>query len=378
MLTAFFGAIFNIIFEGMALLTHIGTLGFAIIVFTLVTRLLMTPLQIKQQRSTRMMSKLQPEMKAIQDKYVNRKDQQSQMQQSQEMQALYKKYNVNPFAGCLPLLIQLPLIYALYAVLRQPSKYITKLAELYSLIASTIEATVSDIGIKLTALIAEYPMSSTAQLELSKIDIPSTADYISNFTTQQWAALMEVAPELNGVLTQLLQQKSDYEYFLFNLVDAPSQLVSSGNYLAFIVPILAGASTFIFSKITMAQSRPTPSPDAQENPAESVAKTMNIMMPIMMGFFSYTVPSGLALYWIAGNLIMMGQQIWVGRLVAKEMTALDEQLERERAERTGPKKKRKKRPPQEGGATNSGQVSVNGSNGSGAEKVRKERKQPGK
>ncbi len=244
--------------------------------------------------------------------------------------------------------------------------------------------------------------SKKVYMEINKLENPTTADYISNFTTQQWAALMEVAPELTGVLSELLQQKSNYEYFLVNLVDAPSQLVASGNYLAFIVPILAGASTFIFSKITMAQSRPaTPTPAGQENPAESVAKTMNIMMPIMMGAFSYTVPSGLALYWIAGNLIMMGQQVLVGRVVSKEMAAFDEQLERERAEKAAPKKKRKKRPAEgaennpdannkNNSTNNSGANNKNNSannfgakaqpnkNNSQGDKPRKERKQPGK
>ena len=122
-----FGTILSFIFDGVMLLTPVAALGISIILFTLVTRILLTPLQLSSQRTSRGMSKIQPEMKKIQDKYKNKKDQQSQLAQSQEMQALYKKYKINPFAGCLPLLIQLPLIMALFNVLREPAKYITRL-----------------------------------------------------------------------------------------------------------------------------------------------------------------------------------------------------------------------------------------------------------
>ncbi|OOB77134.1 MAG: hypothetical protein BEN18_11385 [Epulopiscium sp. Nuni2H_MBin001] len=366
----FFGVIFNVIFNGVEILTPIGTLGFAIILFTLVSRLLMTPLQIKQQRTTRTMGKLQPELQKIQKKYAGKKDQASQLQQSQEMQALYKKYNINPLAGCLPLLIQLPLIYAVYAVLRQPSRHIEKLAELYAQIAIKIEAALSNSAQVINELLIEHPFSSTAQLEIDKLgDSVVLANQLANFTTKQWEYLLEKAPELNQILEVLMQQKIDYEYFFFNLVDSPSQLVSGGNYFALVVPILAGASTFIFSKLTMAQSAP-PASSNSENPAESMMKTMNIIMPIMMGSISYTVSTGLALYWIAGNLIMMGQQAWIAKVVKKQEAVIDEKLrlEREALAKTSKKKKKKKKPIDNKQADDNNKPV----------KERKERKQPDK
>ncbi|MEG0319317.1 MAG: YidC/Oxa1 family membrane protein insertase, partial [Niameybacter sp.] len=102
--------------------------------------------------------------------------------------------------------------------------------------------------------------------------------------------------------------------------------------------------TFIFSKITMAASQPQTN---DSNPANSMIKTMNIIMPIMMGVFSYQVANGLALYWICGNLIMMVQQIWVNKIVDKQQAVLEEQLRKDReAEmaKAGVKKKKKKRP----------------------------------
>ncbi|OON99106.1 MAG: hypothetical protein ATN35_02255 [Epulopiscium sp. Nele67-Bin004] len=370
MITNFFGSILNLIFEGVSLVTMVGTLGLAIIVFTIVTRLLLTPLQIKSQLTTKIMSKVQPEMQALQKKYEGKKDQQSQMQQSQEMQALYKKYNINPLAGCLPLLIQLPLIYSLYAVLRQPSNHIKMLAELYNDMAIKIESTITNSSAIIADIIAEIPMNSTAQLELNRVgDNVTLSNYLSNFTTAQWELLISKVPELETVLETLLLQKNGLEYFVFNLIDTPAELVASGNLLAFIVPVLAGASTFIFSKISMAQNQQPQMPEGQENPAENMFKVMNVMMPVMMGFISYTVATGLALYWIAGNLIMMVQQLWVSKLVSKRVAEVEAQLEKERAEAKAnkPKKKRKKT------STKSEPKDQKDNNN----KPRKERSQPG-
>lgn len=370
----FFGMILNIIFEGVALVVPVGTLGVSIIIFTLVTRLLLTPLQIKQQRTTRAMSKIQPEMKRIQKKYANKKDQASQMAYSQEMQGIYKKYKISPLSGCLPLLIQLPLIYALYNVLRQPSRHIIALGELYTNISQIITDMVPNFTEVITKVVEKIPLSSTAMMELNKLgDSAPLADQLSHFTTQQWNLLLtEIPQNVQVALTDLLDKKQNIELFLVNLVDSPQQLVSSGMWLALLVPIAAGASTFIFSKITMASSRAVQQSNTdgdEANPADSMMKVMNIMMPIMMGVFSYSVPSGLALYWIAGNVIMMLQQIWVNKIVDKQDKQLEEQLRKER-EAEKPKKKKKPRP--EGEKSSKPKAQGEGSQGQKPKKPRPE------
>lgn len=347
----FFGMILNLIFEGIALLTPVATLGLTIIVFTAVTRLLLTPLQIKQMRTTRAMSKIQPELTRIQKKYANKKDQQSQMAYSQELQGIYKKYKISPLAGCLPLLIQLPLIYALYNVLRQPSRYIARLGEIYTQLAAVLTENVANVQTVINQVVEKVPLSPTATMELKKLgDAAGLSNQLSHFTTDQWSALQElISPQVYDLLENLLEVKHGFEYFLVSLVDSPAQLVAHGQYLAILIPIAAGASTFIFSKITMAASKPAPSANGEANPADSMMKVMNIMMPIMMGWFSYTVPNGLALYWISGNIIMMIQQIWVNKIVDKQQLALEEQLRKDReaalaSEGVKKKKKKKKKP----------------------------------
>lgn len=103
--------------------------GLCIILFTFVAYLLMYPLNAKQQKSSRMMNRINPEIKAIQKKYQGKKDQASQMKMNQETQAVYAKYGISPFSGCLPLLITLPVMYCLYRVMYNVKDYVPSLAE---------------------------------------------------------------------------------------------------------------------------------------------------------------------------------------------------------------------------------------------------------
>lgn len=103
--------------------------GLCIILFTIVIYMLLYPLNSKQQKSSRLMSKINPEIKAIQKKYKGKTDQASQMKMNQETQAVYAKYGISPFSGCLPLLITLPIMFCLYRVMYDIKSYIPALAE---------------------------------------------------------------------------------------------------------------------------------------------------------------------------------------------------------------------------------------------------------
>jgi len=329
-----FGAILSVIFDGVSLITPIGALAIAIIIFTLVARILLTPLQLSSQRTSRGMSKIQPELTKIQNKYKGKKDQESQMKQSQEMQALYKKYKINPFAGCLPLVIQFPLIMGLFNVLRTPANYITKLGEEYTKIASTVVANVANYQDKLQGFQSAIEATTRAKFDLA--DTAQLGQYLSHLTTGQWNSFINSTGDASTqeLLRGALTLKQQYENFLgFNVVDSPSVLMST-QWWAILIPIVAGASTYIFTKLTMASNgqMQTAAADGQANPGESMMKTMNIMMPIMTGAFAYTMPIGLALYWIAGNVIMLGQQKIVNKMLEKQDAKMEAVLEKEREE----------------------------------------------
>lgn len=333
-INSIFGTILSVIFDGVTLVTPIGALAIAIIVFTLVARILLTPLQLSSQRTSRGLSKIQPELTKIQNKYKGRKDQESQMKQSQEMQALYKKYKINPFAGCLPLLIQFPLIMGLFNVLRTPAQYITKLGTEYTNIANVVIANVANYQDKLEAFRTTIEATTRTKFDLSSAQ--GLGQYLSHLTTGQWSNFISQSGDVatQEVLTNALNLKHQYETFLgFNVVDSPSILMST-QWWAILIPIVAGASTYIFTKLTMASNgqMQAASSDGQANPGESMMKTMNIVMPIMTGAFAYTMPIGLALYWIAGNVIMLVQQKIVNKMLEKQDAKIEAMLEKEHEE----------------------------------------------
>ncbi len=125
-----FGMIMNTIYQMFSSI-GIESLGLSIIIFTIIIRILMLPLAFKQQKSMVGMQSIQPKLKKIQDKYKNKKDAESQNKMRMEMSELYKENNVSPFGGCLPLLIQFPIIMSLFAVLRNIPAYIVSIKGIY-------------------------------------------------------------------------------------------------------------------------------------------------------------------------------------------------------------------------------------------------------
>lgn len=330
-----FGAILSFVFDGVVTISPVYALGISIILFTLIARILLTPLQLSSQRTSRGMSKIQPELQKIQNKYKGKKDQESQLKQSQEMQALYKKYKINPFAGCLPLVIQLPLIMALFNVLREPARYITKLGQEYTVIANKVMESVSNYASLLEPFKSSIETTTRATFDLS--NNVELGQFLSHLNTTQWNQFLSDMGSKADVVKPALELKYNIENFLgFNVVDTPSALMTT-QWWAILIPIIAGASTYIFTKITMAangqvQSAAAGQNNGAANPGESMMKTMNIVMPIMTGVFAYTMPIGLALYWISGNVIMMGQQWIVNKILEKQDAKLDAELEKEREE----------------------------------------------
>ena len=321
-ITSFFGMLLNYIFEFVVWVmpTPVATLGISIIVFTIITRLLMTPLQVMQQRTSKGMAAIQPEMQKLQDKYKNKKDAESQAEFSAEMQKLYKKHNINPLAGCLPLLIQLPLIMALFGVLRDASSYIMKLKEVYIGLADNIMNSVANYQEVLQPFVDIHGMNGKIKFDLTQVTASNgtlgVKELLSKLTSLQWTELMAQIPaDASAGIQTLLEQKRNFEWFGVNLVDTPSQLVSSGMWIALIVPLLVWVSTIIYSKYAMAQNQMNQPKTAESEQQEKTMGVMNMVLPLMTAFFSYTMPCGLALYWIVGNVIMLIQQVIVTRMI---------------------------------------------------------------
>lgn len=251
--------------------------GLAIILFTIVVKLIMLPLVIKQQKSTVQMKKIQPELQKIQKKYAN-----DQQRLSQETMKLYKKYDINPAGGCLPLLIQFPIIFGLYQVVTRPMQYILHMGtDLIQKIADVLKE-----GSFITEQVANY---ATKQNQITVAS--AMADNLAFVEEKVGVTLSTINFDFFGLDLSLTPQLSQ-----------PSVL--------WIIPILSAATAYLSGKITTKLS-------GNDQAAEQM-KTMNLMMPLMSGYFCFIMPTGVGLYWVMSNVVQIVQQIVVTKIMLKK------------------------------------------------------------
>lgn len=309
----FYNWLFNIIYGA----TQTNALGITIIFFTLIVKIILTPLIVKQQKSTFAMQRLQPEMNKIKKKYENKKDAESQQRMAYEMQKLQKDNNISMFGGCLPLLIQLPILYALFYIFQQAYMYVDVVSQNYDSIANVILSMPTDLRMDVFADIASKHISSKMTLDLSVAD--DIKALIGQITQAEWSTILTNAKDYASSLQPLLTEKTGIEYFLgISVVENPGL-----NFPAIIVPVASAASTFLSSKIMM--SKNTASMD--DNPAMQSMKMMNYIMPIMMGVMAISLPAGLGIYWTVSNIFQAAQTV----LINKYFKAKEEKTSKEAA-----------------------------------------------
>ena len=295
----FYNWLFNIIYGA----TQTNALGITIIFFTLIVKIILTPLIVKQQKSTFAMQRLQPEMNKIKKKYENKKDAESQQRMAYEMQKLQKDNNISMFGGCLPLLIQLPILYALFYIFQQAYMYVDVVSQNYDSISNVVLSMPTDLRMDVFADIASKHISSKMTLDLSVAD--DIKALIGQITQAEWSTILTNASDYASSLQPLLTEKTGIEYFLgISVVENPGL-----NFPAIIVPIASAASTFLSSKIMM--SKNTASMD--DNPAMQSMKMMNYIMPIMMGVMAISLPAGLGIYWTVSNIFQTAQTVLINK-----------------------------------------------------------------
>lgn len=289
------GIILNLIFEGLSAI-GIVNMGLCIIIFTIVIKLLMLPMTIKQTKFSKMSQLVQPEITKIQKKYQNKTDNASMMKQQEEIQAVYDKYGISMSGGCLQMFIQLPILMALFQVIRNLPFYIPRLKELYTQIAEPLmqqkgfEEVIVNIGENAKAV---YKLAENPALD-------NVIAYISQFRTDSWAALTEAFPSITEAVNGASAQIIEINNFVagINIADAPGFRVSV--YL--IIPILAFLTQWLAMKTMNMGSD-------NNNPANSMTKSMNLMMPIMSFVMCFSFPAGLGIYWIMTAVFQIFQQL---------------------------------------------------------------------
>lgn len=312
----------------------IPNIGLAIILFTIVVNLLMLPLTVKQQKFSKLSNKMQPEIHAIQEKYKNKKDNDSAMAQNQEIQAVYAKYGVSASGSCVQLLIQMPILLALYRVIQAMPAYVSKIGDAFRVLAnqivhtdgaeflinsevSTIKSTISMYGKYLNAdSTRERVINSLIDVlnKLSSSDIAVVSEHynLSELTYQGELILS------NGTTRGLLDT---YNNFLgLNIANSPQNIISNAYQIgawglligAVMIPVLAALTQLINVKLM-----PQPENKSDDNGMASSMKMMNMIMPIFSAWFCFTLPSGMGLYWIASAVVRTVLMIIINKRLDK-------------------------------------------------------------
>lgn len=293
------GIIMNWLFK---LTSSIGieNIGLAIILFTIVVKMLMFPMTVKQQKFSKISAVMNPELQAIQAKYKGKNDQESMLRMQEETKTVYAKYGTSPTGGCLQLIIQLPILYALFRVINNIPAYVASVKDVFMNIVAPLQAQTGFTD-KIASFAEAHAMSKYDYTDPNRV-----IDLLYKFTDTEWNDLIQQFPELTAVITENLEKINHMNNFLgINLAEAPGFALTP----ALLIPILAGLTQWISTKLMTANQPVTNNSEAEENTMASSMKMMNNMMPLMSAFFCITMPAGLGIYWIATSVIMIIQQL---------------------------------------------------------------------
>lgn len=305
-----FGYVLNFLYE------LIGNYGVAIILFSILVKVIMLPLTIKQQKTMKKSTKIQEEMKQIQFKYKNDPE-----KMNQEVMALYKREDMSPFSGCLSSIIQIILVLAVFILVSSPLTYMVKLDK-------------EEIN-KLNEVVSQEQPSENRYKEIAIIQ------YIRNLEGQ---SSVSKDKKSEAKETEIKEQENkdfnvnDYiekvdlnmDFFGIDLSAVPTQDLT--NWKAFIIPVLYVITSFISIRLTTAtQSKKEnnlitdgskESKNEEEvNPMLEANKSMSWFMPIMSISIAIIAPLGLALYWLMNNVLMIVERIVLNKFMNKEEEA---------------------------------------------------------
>lgn len=310
----------------------IPNIGLAIILFTIVVNLLMTPLNIKQQKFSKLQAKMSPEIQAIEAKYKGRSDQESLMAKNQEVQMVYAKYGVSASGSCVQLLIQMPILFALYQVIYRMPAYVTQIGNTFKVLADKIISMdnggfLQNSGIdSITNVVNMYGQSMTkGDLSNGIIDVLNKLSSADMAAISQHYDLSQLTYEGHLILSNegtrgLLDI---YNNFLgLNMGDSPSALIKNAMEIgawgiaigAVMIPVLSAVTQWINVKLMPQQ------PSNGNEKASSMAasmKTMNMFMPLMSAWFCFSFPAGMGLYWVAGSVVRSIQQVVINKHIDK-------------------------------------------------------------
>lgn len=352
------GILMDWIYSGISNITggRVESVVLSIVIITIIIYMCLLPLTIKQQKFSKLSQKMQPEMQAIQAKYKNKKDQASMMAMQEETQLLYQKYGISPMGSCVQMLIQMPILFALYRVFYNIPAYLSGVKGSFTGLVDSIQQT-SGYQDTLVSLMEKYNVVTSSGLNASNAAsklADASGDTLSNYIidilyklpSKGWDALMDgkFFDGIQSVVEKTHDALLHFNYFLgLNISDTPWYIIKS-NFtdkpdkwllfviLALLIPVLSYLTQMLNIKL-MPQA--TNGNDQMANQM----KMMNLMMPLMSLFICFTVPVGLGIYWICSALVRGIQQFFVNRhienLDLEAVMAKNEEKAKKKREKMG-------------------------------------------
>ena len=312
------GWLMNGIYELMAAI-GIENVGLTIIIFTIVMYMLMFPMTYKQQKFSKLSQKMQPELNAIRKKYENKKDQASVMAMNEETQRVYEKYGVSMTGSCGQMLIQMPILFALYRVFMNVPAYVAGVKDHFIPLAEGIMST-EGFADKMSQLVTDYRILTQPAVDFTQTDTNVltnyTIDVLAKLGTNGWNSLSEIFPSLEGTIASTYETVSKINALgPLNISDKPWDIIkdsmASGAILVAFVALLVPVASYLFQVLNMKMM-----PSASNDQNDAMAQQMNMMnktMPLMSLFMCFSVPVGLGIYWVMSSVVRLVQQYFLNK-----------------------------------------------------------------
>lgn len=302
----------------------IQNIALCIIIYTIIVYLIMTPIQIKQQKLMKVQGLIQPELREIQKKYMGRRDTESQQKLNNETMAVYDKYGVSPTGSCLPSILQLLLLFSVYQVIYHIPGYIHKVGSIFTGLADKLYTTTGGVA-AITNFIETNQLNRTLQNYVAgNLTRTNIVDLLYMLSPRQWTVFQNIPvfSAFSSEMAEVAVKGQKISSFLgMHISESTINTIKNGAaegqylivFLAIMIPVLAFLTQWINMKLTPGTANSSNSSDQMA----STMKMMNYFMPILSVIFCFSLSIGVGVYWIAGAVVRSVQQVIINRSMMK-------------------------------------------------------------
>lgn len=320
----------------------IVNIGLCIILLTVVVNLILAPVTYRQQKFSRMSQIMNPEIRRIQKKYANKRDEKSMRLMQAETSAVYDKYGVSPTGGCITAIVQIPILFALYRVIYNIPAYVKPVKQVYENIAKPIMSADTD-GSIMNNLI------STLGLKVTDFDITNTnkvIDALYLIKSTSWDTVRDAFSSFGNVVDAI----NTYSAKIISMNTLPLGLTVSDNpinihgglagwFPGILIPILAGLTQWINIRVNQRYTKAVKDNSSDQGQMGESMKMMNNFMPFMSIFFCATLPAGIGVYWISSATVRIFITLIIDAILSKRSIEDIIEANKEKAAKKAEKRK---------------------------------------